>query len=333
MSTPMRTKLPALACAGLVLATAISPAALAATGAAPRSQAVTIDDRGSIVSADLLARLSAEQVAAYLTRAKSPVPARPQGADLYAVVYRTTAVDGAPTTASGIVALPARSRKNLWTVSYEHGTLATKADAGSVSDGDGRAVPLLFAAAGFAGVAPDYLGLGKGPGFHPYMDSATEVSATADLLRAAGELAGRKGRTLSGDLLVTGFSQGGQAAMALGKSLRDDSTFRLRAVAATSGPYDARNAEMPALLDGRLEPHIAAYYLAYWTVSMNRLHHLYDAPSEVFRDPRVEKLFDGRHSFDEIVAGLPASPRKLATAAYLERLAPLRRAGEGDGVQ
>ncbi|WP_433435858.1 hypothetical protein [Nonomuraea sp. CA-141351] len=315
----MRTRLLALACAGLVLATATAPAALAVTGAS-RSQAVTIDDRGSIVSADRLARLSAGQVAAYLTKSKFPVPAKPQGADLYAVVYRTLAVDGTPTTASGIVALPARSRKDLWTVSYEHGTLATKADAGSVSDGDGRAAPLMFAAAGFAGVAPDYLGLGKGPGFHPYMDAATEVSASADLLRAAKELAGRKGRTLSGDVLVTGFSQGGQASMALGKWLRDDSEFRLRAVAPIAGPFDVRHAEMPALLGGRLDPHSATYYLAYWTVSMNRLHHLYDSPSEVFRKPGVEKLFDGRHSFDEIVAGLPASPRKLVTAAYLERI-------------
>ncbi|MFD0469010.1 hypothetical protein ACFQ0B_12355 [Nonomuraea thailandensis] len=228
MRTPMRNRLLALACAGLVLATATAPAALAATAPAPVSRVVTIDDRGSIVSATLLARMSAEQVAAHLTGAKFPVPARPQGADLYAVVYRTISAAGTPTTASGVVALPARSRKALWTVSYAHGTLATRAYAGSVADGDGRAAPLMFAAAGFAGVAPDYLGLGTGPGFHPYMDAATEASASADLLRATGELARRQGRSLSGDVLVTGFSQGGHAAMALGKSLRGDAAYRLR---------------------------------------------------------------------------------------------------------
>ncbi|MGP4095962.1 hypothetical protein [Nonomuraea sp. KM90] len=320
MKTSMKTRLLALACAGLVLATATAPAALAATGA-PAAHTVTIDDRGSIVSANLLARLSAEQVTAYLTGAKFPVPARPQGADLYAVVYRTIGVDGTPTTASGVVALPARSRKGLWTVSYGHGTLPTKAGAGSVADGDGRAVPLMFAAAGFTGVAPDYLGLGTGPGFHPYMDAATEASASADLLRAAGELARRQGRTLSGDVLVTGFSQGGHAAMALGKSLRDDPEYRLRAAAPIAGPCHVRRAELPALLAGRLDPHSATFYLAYWTVSMNRLHHFYDSPSEVFRDPGVEKLFDGHHSFDQIAAGLPATPRDLVTAAYLERIA------------
>ncbi|TMR24151.1 alpha/beta hydrolase [Nonomuraea turkmeniaca] len=331
MRTPTRTRMLALACAGLVLATATGPAALAATGA-PASHAVTIDDRGTIVSADLLARLSAGQIAAYLTEAKFPVPDRPQGADLYAVVYRTTAVDGTPTTASGVVALPHRSRHGLWTVSYQHGTLATKAGAGSVSDGDGRAAPLMFAAAGFAGVAPDYLGLGKGPGFHPYMDAATEASASLDLLRAAGELAAGKGRSLSGDVLLTGFSQGGHATMALGKELRDERGLRLRGVAPIAGPYDVKDAELPALLGGRLDPGSATFYLAYWTVSMNRLHHFYDSPSEVFQDPGVERLFDGLHNFDEIVAGLPASPQDLVTPAYLKSVSqpsgPLLRALE-----
>lgn len=318
----MKTRFLALACAGLVLATATAPAALAATATAPAAaRTVTIDDRGSLVGAELLARMSAGQVSDYLTRFKFPVPDRPQGADLYAVTYRTVAADGRPTTASGVVALPARSRKGLWTVSYAHGTLPTKADAGSVADGDGRAAPLMFAAAGFAGVAPDYLGLGTGPGFHPYMDAATEASASADLLRAAGELAGRQGRTLSGDVLVTGFSQGGHAAMALGKELRGQDGYRLRGVAPIAGPYHVRKAELPALLAGRLDPFSASMYLAYWTVSMNRLHHFYDSPSEVFRDPGVEKLFDGHHNFEQIAAGLPATPRDLVTDSYFKRIA------------
>ncbi|MEU8393863.1 hypothetical protein AB0C28_01630 [Nonomuraea sp. NPDC048892] len=116
MKTSMKTRLLALACAGLVLATATAPAALAATGTSSASRSgtsdltrsemssttssrsVTVDGRGSVVSAELLARLSAEQVEATLTEGGFPVPHRPQGADLYAVVYRTVAVDGTPTT-------------------------------------------------------------------------------------------------------------------------------------------------------------------------------------------------------------------------------------------
>ncbi|MEU8244676.1 hypothetical protein [Nonomuraea sp. NPDC048916] len=195
---------------------------------------------------------------------------------------------GGRTRASGVVALPHDARDGLWTVSYEHGTLATKRHAGSVADGDGRAIPVMFAATGFAAVAPDYLGLGKGPGFHPYMDAATVASASADLLRAARELAAAKDRTLSGDVLVTGFSQGGLATMALGREIQRDPSLglRLRGLAPIAGPYDVRGAELPELLAGRLDPHSSTFYLAYWTVSMNRLHGFYRPPAQAFRDLR-----------------------------------------------
>ena len=42
----------------------------------------------------------------------------------------------------------------------------------------------LFASAGYAAVAPDYLGLGTGPGLHPYMDLSSEVTASVDMLDA-----------------------------------------------------------------------------------------------------------------------------------------------------
>lgn len=265
------------------------------------------------MSAKRIAHLSAGEVTAYLRKSGFPVPPHARAADLYAVTYRTPGVDGRPSTASGVVALPAKAGKNVWTVAYEHGTTATRQDVGSLSDGDGRAVPLMFAAAGFAAAAPDYLGLGTGPGHHPYMDTATETSASVDMLRAAQDLAGRKGHELSGDVLVTGFSQGGQAAMALGRELQanPEPGLRLRGLAPISGPYDVQHAELPELLAGHLDPHSATYYLAFWTASMNRLYHFYDSPAEAFQDPAVERLFDGDHSFEQIAAGLPASPRDL----------------------
>ncbi|MFI7106973.1 alpha/beta hydrolase family protein [Nonomuraea sp. NPDC050227] len=300
----------ALACAGLVLATATAPAALALS--TPQVE------QGSLVSAKKIKSLSATEIAAYLRESKFPVPPKAQGADLYAVVYRTVGVDGSPTTASGTVAVPHKSRKDLWTVSYEHGTTATRAYVGSMDEGDGRAVPMMFAAAGFIAVAPDYLGLGTAPGFHPYMDHASEASATVDLLRAARSLATGQGRRLSGDVLVTGFSQGGTATMAVGRQLQAGPGlgFRLRGLAPISGPYEVQHVQFPELIAERLDPRTSAFYLAYWTASMNRLHHFYDSPAEAFQDPAVEALYDGNHTFDEIIAGLPASPLDVLTPKF-----------------
>ncbi|WP_204075510.1 hypothetical protein [Planotetraspora phitsanulokensis] len=321
-------RLLALACAATLLtvpAATIAMAAASPTAARPQAVAA-VPDRGEVVSATGVGRLSSKQVAAYLHKTGFPAPKTVGGVDLYTLVYGTVTVDGKPTTASGVVALPQKRRRDLQTVIYEHGTMATRNDAPSLDgESDGQAIPIAFASAGFAGVAPDYLGLGSGPGFHPYMHAESEATASVDLLRAARTMAARHGQRLNGQVLVTGFSQGGQAAMALGRELQRgaDGRLRLTALAPISGPYDVEGAELPAALSGDLDPLSSTFYLAYWIVSMNRLYHFYDTPDQVYRAPydtTMEKLFDGDHAFEDIAAGLPPNPRELLTEDFLRRL-------------
>ncbi|MEU8117917.1 hypothetical protein AB0C21_04330 [Spirillospora sp. NPDC049024] len=244
------------------------------------------------------------------------------------VLYRTVSATGRPTLASGIVVLPSDTAGTLQAVSFAHGTHAGRSTAGSVAaDGQSRIAAVYYAAAGYAGVAPDYLGLGLGPGAHPYLDAASEASASLDMLRAARAVAARQGRGLERRVLVTGFSQGGQAAMALGRRLQGgaDPYLRLGALAPISGTYDLRRAQLPATLRARssLDPRVSAFNLAYATVSWNRLHHLYKRPSEVFQAPydtTMERLFDGGHDESDIFPQLPATPERLVTPRYLHWL-------------
>ncbi|MBE3009947.1 hypothetical protein IL992_12200 [Microbispora sp. NEAU-D428] len=325
MTNPLSKRLlAAAACAALALP--VLSVTATASAAITRPAATAEAPRGAIVSATRLDRLSPAQVSATLRAAGFPAPEHPLGVDVYRVVYRTTGADGEPTTAGGVVTLPRSRDGRLSFAVYEHGTLPTKRYAPSVAaDSDGRLAPVMFAAAGFAGLAPDYLGLGLGPGRHPYMDAASEVTASADLLHAARDLAARHGRTLDGRVMVTGFSQGGQAAMALGRALQQGAVpgLRLAALAPISGPYAVERAELPATLSGDVEPHTATFYLAYWITSMNRLHHLYDTPGQAFRAPydtKVEGLFDGRHTEEQIAAALPASPAELLTDEFLAQV-------------
>ncbi len=145
-----------------------------------------------------------------------------------------------------MVALPRATVHDLHVVSFGRGTSATKRDAPSMAaDSDGRYTPVYFATHGFAAVAADYLGLGGGPGHHPYMHSATEASASLDLLKAAKTLAERRKITLDSRILVTGFSQGGHTAMALGAALQRDPELDVAAIAPVSGPFDLEHAELP----------------------------------------------------------------------------------------
>ncbi|GAA1582845.1 alpha/beta fold hydrolase [Actinomadura kijaniata] len=316
----------ALLGAGLLLPFAPSPASAPPAAAPP---AAASPARGAVVSSERVARMNADQVRAYLARAHpafaSPLPRH--AVDVHRVVHRTVDHRGRPTTASGVVALPA-GRGGVRPVSYGHGTHAARHIAGSVAeDGQGRVAAVYFAGAGYAGVASDYLGLGRGPGFHPYGHAASEASASLDMLRAARAVAAARGRTLDRRVLVTGFSQGGHAAMALGRELQrgTDPYLRLSALAPISGPFDLRRVQIPEALreDTRLNGRASAFYTAYLTVTWKRMYRLYRSPSEVFRAPydrTVEGLFDGRGDFEEIAPHLPARPADLLTPGYLARL-------------
>ncbi|MEU4194679.1 hypothetical protein AB0E69_22460 [Kribbella sp. NPDC026611] len=281
--------------------------------------------RGSLVSAVPIAHFTAAQLDA--AAADFPgTPAAVHAVTLYRLVYRTIDHDNRPITASGLVVLPDGRRGALTVAEYLHGTTGTKALAASVNpESDERIMAASLAGQGLVGVAPDYLGLGLGPGRHPYIDTKTETTASTDLLLAARSFAARRGVALKRDVLVTGFSQGGRATLGVGRALSrgDAGSFRLGEIRAVAGPYDLLNTELPAAFDGRVLPQSATAYLAYFVTAWDRTVGMYDQPSDAFRAPyaaKIEGLFDGLHTPDEIFGSLPDTPDKLFTPAFLEKL-------------
>jgi hypothetical protein len=289
--------------------------------------------RRALLDARPTAHLSRAQTAAEVGAVRLPgEPALPtrrvrSGVDAYRLTYATVGVGGAATTATGLVLLPRNGRRVLPTVSYAHGTMAARADAPSRTlDGLAGAEALLFAGAGYATVVPDYLGLGAGPGPHPYLHLATETSASLDLLRAAHAFALREHRRLDGETLVTGFSQGAAAAMALGRALQDgaDPRLHLAALAPMSGPYDLERAELPAVLAGRLDAADSNYYLSYAMREWQPIYHVFDSPADVRQGDwgaKMAGLFDGRHDDVAILKALPRRLDALFTPAFRARLA------------
>ncbi|WP_405061353.1 hypothetical protein OG474_06830 [Kribbella sp. NBC_01505] len=291
------------------------------------AQATVHAPRGSVVSAVEIAKHKAADLDAL--GADAGFVGAPQSrydVTVYRLIYRTVDPTGRPTTASGLVVLPDGRRGALTVAEHLHGTTATKSYAASVdATSTDRVITALFAGSGLAAVAPDYLGLGLGPGKHPYIDTKTETSASIDLLLAARTFAARHGVALKPDVLVTGFSQGGRATLGVGRALSrgEAGSFRLGEIRGVAGPYDLLGTELPAVFTGQVEPHVATMYLAYFTTAWDRTVGLYNSPREAFRAPyadTVESLLDGTHTEEEIVAGLPDSPAKLFTKPFLERL-------------
>jgi hypothetical protein len=274
---------------------------------------------GRLVSATALHTYATRaDVDAALTADKFDPGTDRYGVRTYRLVYRTTDATGAPTTASGLIALPINDKQRLRTVSFGHGTEIYKPDAPSTSDDVFLIGPALtFSSAGFAAVAPDYVGLGVGPGPHPWMDVPSETTASLDLLRAARVFAGRQGRQLTRDVYASGFSQGASAALGLARALQSgaDPWFRAVAVAPISGAYDFRHAAIPSLFTPAVNPLLAGAYTAYLLVAFDRLHDIYPDPGYVFQAPYVglPTLFDGTHTGEEVLQALPATVDALLT--------------------
>ncbi|MEK2472601.1 hypothetical protein [Streptomyces noursei] len=276
-----------------------------------------------MISATAVADLDAKEVVARLAKTGIDVTQVRYGVRAHRIVYRTVDIKGRPTTASELVAMPKSDDRDLRVVSWLHGTQVYRGEVASVNDrSPDRATALLFASTGRAVSAPDYLGLGKGPGTHPYGNPEATVSASVDALRAARAFARQDGRTLDRRVLVSGFSQGGPATMLVGRALQQgvDPYFRPGALAPISGPFDLSAFEAAAAADKVAR---SSLYLAYFATAWNRMYGLYDTADQAFRAPydkTVDTLFDGKHQASQIAAALPATSKELFTEEFLRKM-------------
>jgi hypothetical protein len=311
-----------------------APAAALALSASP-AQAVTVSattaasHRGQLVSATPLRTLPNRAAVTARLKADGFDPTTDRyGVRTYRLVYRTVDAQGHPTTASGLLALPVNAPRNLPVVSFTHGTEVFRGDAPSMSPTGFEPGPAYtYASAGFAVSDPDYLGLGTGPGLHPWMDVPSETTAALDMLRASRAYVTSHGGTLRHQVMITGFSQGAPAGLGLGRALRDgaDPWFRLGALAPVSGAYDFGGAALPSVLNGelkRLNPNhqlgakLATLYTAWMLVGFNRVHPIAGMPGKIVKAPysrTIKGLFDGRHTGDQVFGGLPNSISELLT--------------------
>ena len=204
----------------------------------------------------------------------------------YRVTYLTSDTEGVEHVASGIVNVPLSMDNLIFPLAcYQHGTVAGRVDVPSNLMG-GYQLAVAFASRGYVVVTPDYIGLGESPGVHPYVHAETEASAGVDLLLAAQEMIeGMDGIALNDQLFITGYSQGGHAAMALQQEIELNQTdlFTVTASAPMSGPYSVSR-EMVDFTLGEDE-YFTVGYLAWLTLGYQRAY-----PDD-FADFPVDRVF------------------------------------------
>ncbi len=200
---------------------------------------------------------------------------------MYKILYTTTGTDGLPDTASGLVTIPV-TEEPIPALVYMHGTTNGPNVVPSNLNTDLGAI-FFFGGQGYFTLAPDYLGLGSSRGFHPYCHAETEARAGRDMMIAVEAALSTFDVSLNGKYYITGYSQGGHAAMALQQMLETDhpELFNIRASAPLSGPYSISGVMRDLILSENV--YLYGSYIPYVVLGYQEYYgNLYEDLSEVF---------------------------------------------------
>ncbi len=158
--------------------------------------------------------------------------------------YKTIGVAGEAANSSGVMLVPTGSSctSAAGLIAYAKGTDVQKPRTlANPSDSETFLLLAMYAAKGYAVVATDYLGFADSTyAYHPYLHADSEASVIIDSIRAARNAASSVGATLSGKVMLTGYSQGGHASMAAHRAIERDNSAEINVIAGAhlAGPYN-----------------------------------------------------------------------------------------------
>src|SRR5450755_3934643 len=164
---------------------------------------------------------------------------------IYNIQYTTVGGANEATTASGALMVPTGLGADCTgarpIVLYAHGTTTDRAfNMANMQNAETLFLAALFASQGYIVVAPNYAGYDTSTlPYHPYLIADQESKDMIDALTATRTALPFASATLtkdSGQLFITGYSQGGYVAMATHRAMQA-AGMKVTAAAPMSGPY------------------------------------------------------------------------------------------------
>lgn len=217
--------------------------------------------------------------------------------NVYSVTYHTEYPKNQETTASGLFIIPVDYNEKNPIVVYTHATCTEdKAPSlvRSISFNDPfEEVYLCCAMASIYNcpvLLPDYIGYGASDHIvHPYIHTESLGQASFDLIMAYKEYLTESEeytQTFNPNIFITGYSEGGHAAVALHKTIEANpaSGLKVDKTVAGSGPYDNENYVREVLSQNQLlaSMHISSYL---WALDMFKRNFSYSKEySDIFTE-------------------------------------------------
>src|SRR5580700_4011980 len=208
---------------------------------------------------------------------------------MYHIEYATVGGANEPTSASAALLVPTGFGANCTgarpIVLYAHGTTTDRAfNMTDMQNTEVLNLAALFASQGYIVVAPNYAGYDTSTlDYHPYLIADQESKDMIDALKAARTALPLASATLtkdSGQLFVTGYSQGGYVAMATHRAMQA-AGMKVTAAAPMSGPY-ALAAFVDAVFYGEVNGDAPVSSTLLLTAYQKAYGDIYANPGDVF---------------------------------------------------
>jgi hypothetical protein len=281
--------------------------------------------QGELLSSEFLASYTATELQDQLTALGIPplfLQAK-YGIEVYRITYLTPyRHPDSLVSASGKVVVPLGAETDLPCglpmACYGHGTEAGALLVPSYNLGDAQAlVSLAFASTGYVNAAPDYLGLGDYDErvlIHPYQHAFSQANTTINMMRATRQFMESRSESLSGQVYLYGYSQGGFTVAAALREIesRYAEEFEVIASAPMSGAYDMAGAQaeliaqdVPYPTPGYLPYIILAYQDQYNGALFNQFEDIFVPPFDTLLPDLFYEKATGIGAINEACTPVP----------------------------
>lgn len=239
------------------------------------------------------------------------------GVYVYEITYLTSWIDGTPVKATGIVMIPDNIHAEFSTIIYHNGTNIMKKREQELGYNQ-FSICAGLAADGYVVVIPDYIGRGNGERSQLYLNAKTEAQNSVDMLLSINGFLKEKGNESIQDLYITGYSQGGHAAMSTQRLIEEkySDQFDLVASSPMSGPYDL---EASVIVDPNNKEGDWVLFM-FLIKSFQEVYQMRSSLSEIFVTPwdsLVPIYFDGYTKYSGIRKNLPSNVTEIFQQEFM----------------
>jgi len=243
---------------------------------------------------------------------------------LYKVIYNTYGPDSVPTTASGLLAVPQGTPCEVPILSFQHNNIIRKSDAPSrYGDNSQWYIGMAAGSLGYISLMPDGIGLGSGPGQHPFLQLQSEATPVIDMIRAVKEFVDTTGNSPTEQLFLAGVAEGAYASVAAHQYIQTylDTLMHVAATGGIAGNYDMSGTMINQILSD--SNYVDPSYLPELMLSYNRTYNIYPNDSDFMvypYDSMLPPLFNGNYTQYYIDGYVPSVAKTILQQDVIDSL-------------